>query len=88
MGLDTSYAIQNTLKNEYAEDSQKHEFTLRQQTTDNRQRVTYLLKKNHKTIKEHICYTFKGLYDNFTAIRKLVLKKKKFLPPHQSWPSI
>jgi hypothetical protein len=24
MGLDTSYAIYNTLKNEYAEDSQEH----------------------------------------------------------------
>jgi hypothetical protein len=34
-------------KNEYAEDSQEQEFTLRQQ-------VTYLRKENDKTIGEHI----------------------------------
>ena len=65
MGLDTSYAIQNSPKNEYAHDSQEHEFTLKQ-------RVTYLRKKDGRTIREHIC-TFKGLCDNFAAIKNLVL---------------
>ena len=65
MGLDTSYANQNTLKNEYAEDSQEHEFTLRQ-------RVTYLRRKDDRTIREHIC-TFKGFCDNFAPIKNLVL---------------
>jgi len=46
-------------------------------------------KKNDRTIREHM-YTFKGLCDNFAAIKKLVLnKKRKFLHPYYSyWPSI
>jgi len=47
VGLDTAFAVWNALKNEYAEDSQEREFSLRQQ-------VTYFRKEDDKTIGEHI----------------------------------
>jgi hypothetical protein len=47
VGLDLALATCNALKNEYAEDSQEQEFTLKQQ-------VIYLRKENDKTIGEHI----------------------------------
>ena len=47
VGLDTIFAVWNALKNEYAEDSQEREFSLRQQ-------VTYFRKEDDKTIGEHI----------------------------------
>ena len=69
MGLDTTKAIWEALKNAYAEDSQEQEFTLRQQ-------VTYLRKEYDKTIGEHI-RTFKSLCDSLATIGKPVPNKEK-----------
>ena len=69
MGLDTTNAIWEALKNAYTEDSQEREFTLRQQ-------VTYFQKENDKTIGEHI-RTFKSLCDILKAIGKPVPNKEK-----------
>ncbi|KAF5465049.1 hypothetical protein F2P56_015081, partial [Juglans regia] len=52
VGLDTAHAVWEALNNAYAQESQEREFTLRQQ-------LTYLRKKDHTSITEHIC-TFKG----------------------------
>ena len=68
VGLDTTNVVWEALKNAYAEDSQEREFTLRQQ-------VTYLRKKDDKTIGEHI-RTFKSLCDSLAAIGTLVLNKE------------
>ncbi|KAJ1430917.1 Peptidase S10, serine carboxypeptidase [Sesbania bispinosa] len=46
VGLDTSHAVWDALKDAYAEDSQEREFTLRQQ-------ITYLRKEDDRTIGEH-----------------------------------
>jgi hypothetical protein len=67
--LDTAFVVWNALKNEYAEDSQEREFSLRQQ-------VTYLRKEDDKTIGEHI-RTFKGLCDSLAAIGKPIPDKEK-----------
>ncbi|KAG5222667.1 26S protease regulatory protein [Salix suchowensis] len=64
VGLDTSYAVWEALKNAYAQDSQEREFTLRQQ-------ITYLRKEDNTTITEHI-RTFKGICDNLSAIGKTI----------------
>lgn len=69
VGLNTSHAIWEALKNAYAQDSQEREFTLQQQ-------VTYLRKEDNTTIIEHI-RTFKGLCDNFSAIGKPVPDQEK-----------
>lgn len=69
IGLDTSLAVWNSLKEAYAQDSQEREFTLRQQ-------LTYLRKDEQKSIGEHI-RTFKGLCDNLAAIGKPVPEREK-----------
>ena len=69
MGLDTTNVVWKALKNAYAEDSQELEFTLRQQ-------VTYLRKKDDKTIGEHI-RTFKSLCDSLAEIGKPIPDKEK-----------
>jgi len=48
IGLDTTLAVWEALKDAYAQDSQEWEFTLRQQ-------LTYLRKDDNKTIGDHIC---------------------------------
>ncbi|KAJ1424079.1 gag-polypeptide of LTR copia-type [Sesbania bispinosa] len=70
VGLDTSPAVWDALKDAYAEDSQEREFTLRQQ-------ITYLRKEDDRTIGEHI-RVFKGLCDNLAAIGNLSQIKKKY----------
>ncbi|KAL5805999.1 hypothetical protein ACOSQ4_028732 [Xanthoceras sorbifolium] len=69
IGLNTTLAVWEALKDAYAHDSQKREFTLRQQ-------LTYLRKDDHKTIGDHICI-FKGLCDNLTTIGKPTPDKEK-----------
>ncbi|KAG5226662.1 Retrovirus-related polyprotein from transposon [Salix suchowensis] len=69
VGLDTSYAVWEALKNAYAQDSQEREFTLRQQ-------ITYLRKEDNTTITEHI-RTFKGICDNLSAIGKTIPDQEK-----------
>ncbi|KAJ1419661.1 Zinc finger, CCHC-type [Sesbania bispinosa] len=69
VGLDTSHAVWDALKDAYAEDSQEREFTLRQQ-------ITYLRKEDDRTIGEHI-RVFKGLCDNLAAIGKPIPDKEK-----------
>ena len=69
IGLDTVLTVWEALKNAYAQDSQEHEFTLRQQ-------LTYLRKEDDKIIGEHI-HIFKGLCDNLAAIGKVVPDKEK-----------
>ena len=69
IGLDTVLTVWEALKNAYAQDSQEHEFTLRQQ-------LTYLRKEDDKIIGEHI-HIFKGLCDNLAAIRKAAPNKEK-----------
>jgi len=48
IGLDTTLAVGEALKDAYAQDSQEWEFTLRQQ-------LTYPRKDDNKTIGDHIC---------------------------------
>ncbi|KAL5739496.1 hypothetical protein ACOSQ2_028676 [Xanthoceras sorbifolium] len=69
IGLNTTLAVWEALKDAYAHDSQEREFTLRQQ-------LTYLRKDDHKTIGDHICI-FKGLCDNLTTIGKPTPDKEK-----------
>jgi hypothetical protein len=69
VGLDTAFAVWSALKNEYAEDSQEREFTLRQQ-------VTYFRKEDDRTFGEHI-RIFKGLCDDLAAIGKPISDKEK-----------
>ncbi|KAL5808218.1 hypothetical protein ACOSQ3_028909 [Xanthoceras sorbifolium] len=69
IGLDTTLAVWEALKDAYAHDYQEREFTLRQQ-------LTYLRKDDDKTIGDHICI-FKGLCDNLTAIGKPTPDKEK-----------
>lgn len=69
IGLDTTLAVWEALKDAYAQDSQEREFTLRQQ-------LTYLRKDDNKTIAEHI-QIFKGLCDNLADIGKPVPDKEK-----------
>jgi hypothetical protein len=44
--------------------------------SDNELYIFAKKNKNDRTIREHM-YTFKGLCENFAAIKKLVLNKKK-----------
>jgi hypothetical protein len=77
IGLDTTLAVWEALKDAYAQDSQEREFTLRQQ-------LTYLRKDENRTIGDHICI-FKGLCYNLAGIGKpLPDKEKVFLPSHKS----
>jgi hypothetical protein len=69
VGLDTTFTVLSALKNEYVEDSQEREFTLRQQ-------VTYFCKEDDRTIGEHI-RIFKGLCSDLAVIRKPILDKEK-----------
>jgi hypothetical protein len=57
------------LTDAYAQDSQEHEFTLRQQ-------LTYLRKDDNRTIGDHL-RIFKGLYDNLAGIGKPLPDKEK-----------
>ncbi|KAJ1385455.1 gag-polypeptide of LTR copia-type [Sesbania bispinosa] len=77
VGLDTSHAVWDALKDAYAEDSQECEFTLRQQ-------IIYLRKEDDRTIGEHI-RVFKGLCDNLAAIGKPIPDKEKSLDQRRSW---
>ncbi|KAG5223904.1 Retrovirus-related polyprotein from transposon [Salix suchowensis] len=69
VGLDTSHAVWEALKNAYAQNSQEREFTLRQQ-------VTYLRKEENTSITEHI-RTFKSICDNLAAIGKTIPNQEK-----------
>ena len=64
VGLETTSAVWEALKNAYAKDSQEREFTLRQQ-------VTYFRKHDNQSMKDHI-RTFKKLCDSLAAIGKPV----------------
>ncbi|GAB2281572.1 hypothetical protein Dimus_039478 [Dionaea muscipula] len=69
VGLDSASAVWQALQDEYAQDSQEREFTLRQQ-------LVYLRKGEDKTLRDHI-HAFKGLCDNLAAIGKPVADKEK-----------
>ena len=69
VGLETTSAVWEELKNSYAKDSQEREFTLRQQ-------VTYFRKHENQSMEEHI-RTFKRLCDSLTAIGKPVSDNEK-----------
>ncbi|GAB2294185.1 hypothetical protein Dimus_038285 [Dionaea muscipula] len=69
VGLDSAKAVWDALQDEYAQDSQEREFTLRQQ-------LVYLRKGEDKTLRDHI-HAFKSLCDNLAAIGKPVNDKEK-----------
>lgn len=69
IGIDTTQAVWNALKEEFAQESKEHEFTLQHQ-------LTYLRKDETKSIGEHIRF-LKRICANLTAIGKPVQDKEK-----------